>query len=81
MNKISGRAGVLVGMLFWLLVASVIALPAPLRTAAAVAPAPTYRLRHVQSGQFLASDGWGPSVLVSRSFDGRMAEWGADRQS
>ncbi len=74
MNKISGRAGALVGMLFWLLVASVVALPAPLRTAEAAAPAPTYLLRHVESGQFLAPDGWGPSVLASQ-FNGRMAYW------
>jgi uncharacterized repeat protein (TIGR01451 family) len=49
--------------------------PLTVDPAAAADPvAPTYRLRHVQSAQFLASDGWGPSVLVS-SFDGRMAEW------
>ncbi len=34
----------------------------------------TYLLRHVKSGQYLATDAWGPGVLLS-DYDGRMAEW------
>lgn len=34
----------------------------------------TYLLHHLASDQYLATDGWGPSVLASH-FDGAMAQW------
>src|SRR5262245_4093106 len=74
MNKHSGRIAALVGLLFGLLVASVLALPATSPTAQAAPPPTTYLVRHVKSGQYLAPDGWGPSVLAS-TFKGRMAYW------